>query len=285
VWVLEEIEERTRRYQGYLWWRAREALWWWQWGALQGRLLDVAASDAPTASRRLAMTSLVTGTPGSLPIDRVAAVCQTWLDDPDPKIRETAAFVLDRLRYELGPQRAAVVASLEAADGGGQRWAEEFIALARQRVPAVAPAEEVTQRPFAALDPDEVVRLLAGATGRDALIVLRDLGSASPRMFLQPYDGEAGPLHVDRIDLDLDGRGGTDALIRIRDAHGIYWCLIPFLHDGARWHFTDTVCTTRDPPQPRVEVTADGRRWLVVRAGGLNHEGSFGAWVDAWLEL
>lgn len=285
MWPLEELQERLFIYQGYIWWRPRTGLQDWQWRLLRGRMLSIAESDAPSMNRRMALGHLALGDPGPLPVSRVAAIFREWLQDSDAKLRENAAFMLDRLRYELGAEREPSITALNATDGAGARWAEEWIVLARDRLPRVTPEEEVEQERERPPSPDEIVRRLDGASGRDALVVLRDLGSASRRTFLQPYDGEAGPLQVLRFDLNLDGRDGEDAVVRIGDADGVHWTMVILLRDGDRWTFVDTLHTSRDPPLPRVEETANGRRWLVIKAGGPYTSAESGDWHDAWFEL
>ncbi|MFG0286355.1 MAG: hypothetical protein ACF8R7_18225 [Phycisphaerales bacterium JB039] len=288
IWPLEELHDRTYRFHGPLWWYPRRRFDAWQWRLLQSRLLAVCESDAPVANRRRAMNMVALSNPAALPIDRVAAALRRWLEDPDPKIRESAAFVLDRLRYELGAERDACVAALEAADAGGGRWTKEFIELALRRVPAVPPEEFIGQQPGDSLTPQALVETLEGASGRDAVVAMRDLGVVARRIFLQPYDGEAGPLQVSRFDLDLDGRAGMDAVVRVGDQHGLYWQFSLFRRDGSAWRFIDVVGTASnsyDAPIPRIERAADNRRWLVVACGGRNGQGDYGHWQDAWLRI
>jgi hypothetical protein len=109
-------------------------------------------------------------------------------------------------------------------------------------------------------------------------------------MLFWPYDGDSGPLEVSRSELEIDGRAGTDCVVRIGDRGGTHWEMLVFLRDGGGWRFAHCVAVPGQSllaPTARVECAPDGRHWLVIRAclGADGNAISYALFGDTWLSV
>lgn len=285
AWPLDELHERIWAYQGSVHWARSRALWPWQWELLSDRLLDVMESDRPAKPRTQAFWLLAHTSPRQSD-GRVGRILAEWLGDEDPQFRWHASLGLDKFRFELAGSRDLCLEALATADGEGHRNLPEQLQHMRERLPAIAAPHELGPPPAQPPTPDEVAAALSGAESWRAVHVLSDLGASMKRKFTE---GDLGPLSVDRFDLDLDGRPGLDTILRVGERTGAFDYLIVFVRRAESWRFVEAALVqslNASPPEPRIEVTADGRRWLVVNCGEHNPlPASRGVWMDAWLEV
>jgi hypothetical protein len=118
--------------------------------------------------------------------------------------------------------------------------------------------------------------------------VQRELGIPS-RCLTWAMDGESGPIAMDRFDLELDGRPGTDSIIRLSPTIGNGQQMIVFVRRGTGWRYIgyfDIIQMTTGLSEPTTITDPTGRIWIRVRTElGIGITGTYALCGESWLTL
>jgi hypothetical protein len=211
------------------------------------------------------------------------------LEDPNPKMRAQAAMELHCVLYRLGPELDRCLEALAPLQSDPDRFTAEQAQVAllfgewlrnsRTGPDAVPTRQSVT--------PEMIVERLDGKHWVD-MVRLWPALDLPMGIFTRPYTLDPGPFRVACFDLDIDGQGGMDAVVRIGDRNGIYWQFLIFLRRDAGWTLADCVVTNNQPgldPEPRSVALEGAGTFLVIRKTTDYTKHERGLAADTWFRV
>lgn len=286
MWPLDVLDSRYWDGEGGVTFVHEDALSQWQNRWVTMRCAEIIGEDRPVKELHRAMFWIMWRSEDPKPAIGSFLEC---MDNPDVKVAQQAAGAIVALRYELGDMTEQCRQSLVESGAGYDRMYRETVEFGLLDFPSPTQSNHVDAGDREAktpqLTPAQVEEQLAGAFTSDAIRVYQNLGISS-RHYTVPYSIDAGPLQVDRFEVELDGKDGMDAVVRIGDKNGMQWQFLVFLSDHDGWHLVETLNTSgmNANPKLRVERGTHGERWLVMTSS-MGRGKNYLLASDSWLEV
>lgn len=284
--VANELMQRGNNSDDYVSAASRRGIWGWQrW--LLARSAPAAAGREGLSLRVRRNALCMIATMDLDPRPSVETMLH-WLGSSNKSMIQQAVLELKCVLHRLGPDLDRCLTAINAHAGTTDtfaRWDVGICALFGEQARGRGPWPE-PRLPADDQDPATFVERLRGNMRSSLLDGYEPLG-LSVNYFTRPFTRDPGPFRVDRHNLDLDGDGHTDCVLRVGDSAGYYWNVLVFLRRGPSWTLVDLLRAATgniSPPEPSCIDAGSAGRFLVVRTTAGNGYG-YELLTDVWLKV